>query len=775
MSNEISRVYQFLAQFNKNGRTWVDEADTSGDGYVIKSEFRAFMEDFEWDGETTQEAKNDLINTFWKSIDTNKKTSKIKGTNLRNNNALDNNEIAAMDYKIKGYETLNNYLASLKAPNIIRDSATWKQKINESLFNKVEEYIASNRPIEELAPYLEQLGLSVQNMTTADLCADQYLNSSEIKNLLKEYNYTYDKGTELYEIISNYVQNIPAESTPEEIQETVIQIVDAYLATADLKDDSGYPLEELGLNSNYLNDIQICVIKQKIKNDLSDQLSKYEGYEEAFNNALQEFIESQINSNKSFEELKNSASEFANSEFKIRLDQMVTIKETYGNIQKGSDFYNQLVSEFGETLADKIAENARYIDAYKEVVNDVTSKIQSGELSTEEVSDYMLKQIAKNIDKFLTNGLGDLDIEELNATYDRLVEAANAQKDDELSLQQHRDAAIKYCDALVKKGNEFLNLINEIFNTNDYKTTINNLLPSEIQNLMNDLKTKALNKITDIEGSKAINCTWNTSSLKNPNKIDAGTTASLNIGATIKLANGNTTAPDDYAATIINGAGNGAEVTVLKNGILTVKAPNVACSMEIQVYAIKDGQKIGEPITIHIKVEENASTVVNRVTDWGGAKSQHLESIGVNHGQQVTSSDFASLYNGDALIQLEFNEKSRGWDNQGTKNLVRTRLTELGNHIVSALTTAGLDKSKLSTATRTVINKYLNNHVPYKYSSGSGNQGRMREKINEKFKENADARHSLIEVYDTTGTDSHIFAVSFKDLVDDIIAEYNKL
>ena len=43
------------------------------------------------------------------------------------------------------------------------------------------------------------------------------------------------------------------------------------------------------------------------------------------------------------------------------------------------------------------------------------------------------------------------------------------------------------------------------------------------------------------------------------------------------------------------------------------------------------------------------------------------------------------------------------------------------------------------------------------------------------FKENVDARHSIVEVYDKTGTDSHIFAVSFKDLVDDIIAEYYKL
>lgn len=48
MSTDISRVYAFLA---KQG-DWVNEADKNGDGAVIKSEFRDFMEEnFEWNGE----------------------------------------------------------------------------------------------------------------------------------------------------------------------------------------------------------------------------------------------------------------------------------------------------------------------------------------------------------------------------------------------------------------------------------------------------------------------------------------------------------------------------------------------------------------------------------------------------------------------------------------------------------------------------------------------------------------------------------------------------
>ena len=67
MSNDISRVYQFLA---KQGN-WISAADTNGDGAIIKTEFRNFMEEnFEWDGETSDAGKNDLINSFWNTIDT---------------------------------------------------------------------------------------------------------------------------------------------------------------------------------------------------------------------------------------------------------------------------------------------------------------------------------------------------------------------------------------------------------------------------------------------------------------------------------------------------------------------------------------------------------------------------------------------------------------------------------------------------------------------------------------------------------------------------------
>ena len=107
MSNDVSanlpKIYQFLSQ--KGG---IEAADSNGDGAVTKAEFRTFMEDFEWDGETTEAGKNDLINSFWASIDTDQSSSKISGTKVKNKNALDSKEMAAMADRVEMYETLNS-------------------------------------------------------------------------------------------------------------------------------------------------------------------------------------------------------------------------------------------------------------------------------------------------------------------------------------------------------------------------------------------------------------------------------------------------------------------------------------------------------------------------------------------------------------------------------------------------------------------------------------------------------------------------------------------
>ena len=80
-----TKFYQFLSKYQKDGETWADVADSNygnDDGTVIKAEFRKFI-NAEWNGEENGELSNDLINSFWKKIDTNTSATKISGTKLR--------------------------------------------------------------------------------------------------------------------------------------------------------------------------------------------------------------------------------------------------------------------------------------------------------------------------------------------------------------------------------------------------------------------------------------------------------------------------------------------------------------------------------------------------------------------------------------------------------------------------------------------------------------------------------------------------------------------
>mgnify|MGYP000826104231 FL=1 len=214
MSTDISRVYAFLA---KQG-DWVNEADKNGDGAVIKSEFRDFMEEnFEWNGEeSTDSAKNDLINSFWKTIDTNQ-SGKVSGTKLKNKNALDKKELAAMEDRIEMYEILNEFTSQLTAPSVVGDGANWKKSVSEGLGALIEPYIKNGGTPEDLPAYLAEQAPLIEAKATADYCANEYL-AEIMGDVNKEYGYTYGSDQTLQGMINSYIQSMTEGSDAETIQ-----------------------------------------------------------------------------------------------------------------------------------------------------------------------------------------------------------------------------------------------------------------------------------------------------------------------------------------------------------------------------------------------------------------------------------------------------------------------------------------------------------------------------------------------------------------------------
>lgn len=253
-STDISKVYQFLANIGD----WKTKADKNGDGTVIKSEFCSFMENnYEWDGTPSDVDKNDLINSFWKAIDT-KQGGKLNGTRYYNKNALDSNEEDAINAKVQCYDTLNTFVKDnvklTDAPSGVSTSQ-WKASITEGLTTVVEEFLknkstdAINKAIAsgELTTLLEkQLPIS-KGRATADYYA---------MNLTKSYksqlgNFDVYSDPIFKELLDKYVKsNFPdgasTETMPTDdtIKTNVENMVKAYLATAGVGDGNIKDLEE---------------------------------------------------------------------------------------------------------------------------------------------------------------------------------------------------------------------------------------------------------------------------------------------------------------------------------------------------------------------------------------------------------------------------------------------------------------------------------------------------------------------------------------------------
>lgn len=770
MSNEvnISKMYQFIASFNKNGESWADVADGdhgNNDGTVIKSEFRAFVnaEFANWNGNEGGTVSNDIINQFWKKIDTNTTASKISGTKLKNLNALDNKELATLEKKLEVYVAFDEFIAAnVKTPDVLTTTgAQWKNAVVSELSVLVEQFIQGGCKGDFNALLKEALP-AIANQNTAEFCALEY--QEILKNGVlagyPEYDVTADST--LTALLAKFLSGVGADTTADQIKAEIRSIMDAYLATAGIGEGSEYDLGQLGFNNDAINGIQTAVITQNIKNDLAEEAKKYEGFENEFNAALQEFINSKLQEGVDFETLKGCANEFLDSKFKTKLDTIIEIQTTYKDVVESQDaesFYQKLKAEFGESLADRIAKNDRYIDAYKAIIEDVIAKVNANELTKDEIADYIINEISKNLEKFYGNNFSDMPISELNTTYDNLSAAADAQKDDDESLKQHREAAIKYCDALSKKSNVLKQAVIDAFKQygSDYRTAINEMLPGDIKEVMALLKAEALK----IGEAKDYTCNW--TGIEELT-IDVDSSQSTNINAKVNRGNGSITPPDSYEAVVKSGDG---KAECLNNGVLTITAGKTVGVMTVEVYAIVDGQRVGEPKLITIQCQESVANIVSRVTGWNGAKSEHLEVAGDdNDGQQVTSIDFAKLYSSNAVITLHNGS-------EGDTELAWNRLGELGDHIVKALATAGLNEGVLKTAKNNVIKRYKDQgYKAYGYGKGHRDSDDMRASLKSHIDSNADARHTMVRV---RKVGKYVYGVSFKDLVDDILAEYNKL
>ena len=639
MSNDVSsKVYLFLA---KQG-DWATAADKNGDGTVIKSEFRQYMENnYEWNGEDAS-AKSDLINQFWKEIDT-KQSGKLN-KKLNNKGALDKNEINTMNNKIQMYEILNNFTSnSIEVPSVVQDRTNWKKSVAESLANKVDAYIKANKSADNLEAYLQEISPEIERKATADYCANQYLNT-EMKDIVKEYGYSYADDSTLQGMIDNYISQLSANSgeisSDEEINETVINIINEYLSTAGLKDSDGFDLSQYGYTANDkspLNDLQKSIIKSNLQKNLQDisKESDYETYKSLYDDAVNQFIESKLADGKfaDFATLQNyGIAEFENSDNYKSVKKAVSVKAYIDS----ADFKSTISSAVSSAFADRISNvMTGEVPAYDTLISDIMSKAQNGEfdnadgtLNTEKMQKYIIEQVKSNIAEFYPNGLGDMSLDDLSTMYDALVEAAREKND----AAKVKEAAISYCQAVSKKSTTLAQAVKDVFGAG-YAATINQMLSGEIDSKMTELKAKVneIGDIAQIKTSGNAETLWN--GINDTYSVTTSSTVSIQLNRAFNY-NGNIITSDR-----ITYSSNNSCVSIdASTGVATING-NVAGTYQAKIVAMVDGEEVTSKI-ITIKVQDSNENIVAKATDTRLALNSRVDNW---NGEE----SFKDLYNND--------------------------------------------------------------------------------------------------------------------------------
>ena len=233
MSEINARIYKFLSGYDNGGKNWADAADENhgnDDGTVIYKEFQEFMEkNFSWNGEGSIE-RSDIIMDFWKKIDTNTSGSKISGTSIRNDGALDKKELGNIEEELKIYVAFDNLVKNhVKIPAVLTSTGqAWKKEVVDKLSENLENFIKEGNNVDDLETAFLGWYAEIKNPTFAQYYATEYTKT--LSSLLKNYpEYKVADDETLQNLISTYISGQSADVAESTIVNDIKDIMDAYL------------------------------------------------------------------------------------------------------------------------------------------------------------------------------------------------------------------------------------------------------------------------------------------------------------------------------------------------------------------------------------------------------------------------------------------------------------------------------------------------------------------------------------------------------------------
>ena len=363
----IARVYQFL----NTQKNWQAEADGSGDGIILKAEFRKYLlgSNFKFNN---GENKEDLVDAFWKSIDTDR-TGKVRsGSRINDKNALNVNEIDNVEKSIQATKQIIAFMKDKEAPQSITDSglrSKWKTSVKQGLIYRASEFL-KNASLEDLTDeWLNEAYRQSSIKATADYTALSIIE----KKLGNIDNYKVGSDENLKAIIDAYIAELEGSTkSEEEIIADVNALINAYIDTAETNsEESTDLLYDYGYNPDGdLNDLQTAVLTKQI----SEQLITYiqnnnsdiytDEYKGQIENSVKEFVENYLKGRSASE--FNTLKAFDTSVFASSSEYTELVKELKAAQEAVRTARSELNTYIGEILSTG---NTKKADIIKQALN----------------------------------------------------------------------------------------------------------------------------------------------------------------------------------------------------------------------------------------------------------------------------------------------------------------------------------------------------------------------------------------------------------------------
>lgn len=409
----MSNYYLFI--YNKFS-SWEDARQGIGgnDGIITKNEMRSFIQ-----GEAGDDFNTADFDRFWAALDTDVTGNITSG--IRDRGALNAKEMEKLQAQYELYEKISTELNSITVPAGF-DGVTVSQLRNEVFacaYNELKDHPEYTN--EQIRNVLFKYVLGCTIVLFKENVLDGLIRQYDTKN---QYGYDLDdakKDEELKNLINRYLNSITDATTTEDIANKIRDIITDYFAKAGL----GNGVE--GLEDEYqygsdkpLNLLQKAVIKKKMTEKITYSLVKADlsldndNYKELIEGIIESWIDSKIESISKWSDWEEIQTLEVDGDdwwrYLIQNELMKTPALKSFDIVKdfnSVDFYNDegKLNAMGQTWCWEIgcfadgawARRIIETDEYKELLQNMLAKVQSGEISTADFRHELIKEIKMNL------------------------------------------------------------------------------------------------------------------------------------------------------------------------------------------------------------------------------------------------------------------------------------------------------------------------------------------------------------------------------------------